>query len=147
MLRRLNEAAALAERRFDVCIVGAGAAGITLARKLAQAGKTVALCEGGDIEYTQASQDIYTGKVVGDPYFELDASRLRFFGGATNHWGGMTRVFDAIDFERAYLGPEFQWPIRNADITPYLAEACDIVEIGREFVDEVVDAEACADLM
>lgn len=26
--------------------------------------------------------------VIGDPYFALDATRLRYFGGSSNHWAG-----------------------------------------------------------
>ena len=90
---------------FDTVIIGAGAAGITLADKLSSLGKKIALIEGGDQEYTNDSQEIYKANTVGDPYFELDVARLRFFGGSTNHWGGWCRSFDTIDFNRQYLGP------------------------------------------
>ena len=52
------------ERRYDFCIGGAGVAGITLALKLAAAGKRVALLEGGGEDYSDRSQSIYEGKVT-----------------------------------------------------------------------------------
>ena len=120
---------------FDVVVVGAGAAGITLATKLASLGKRVALVEGGGYEYTSESQEVYKANTIGDPYFELDFVRLRHFGGTTNHWVGWCRTFDKVDFERGYLGAEYEWPINKSDIDPYLQEACGILEIPQSFSD------------
>ena len=120
-------------RIYDVCIIGAGAAGITLAINLAKAGVDIALCEGGDENYTEESQGMYKGTVVGDPYFQLDIARLRFLGGTTNHWAGMSRPFEKIDFERQYIGAEYEWPIGYEAINKYLTEACEILEINNDF--------------
>ena len=96
---------------YDVTIVGAGAAGITLALKLSSKGKKVALVEAGGLEYSDESQQVYSAKTVGDPYFELDEARFRYFGGSTNQWSGMCRTFEPEDFNRGYLGDEYKWPI------------------------------------
>lgn len=74
---------------FDYCIVGGGPAGITCALALSSPDRKILLLEGGGTEYTGDSQDLYRGVVVGDPYFPLDYSRLRYFGGSSNHWGGV----------------------------------------------------------
>ncbi|MCV2891040.1 GMC oxidoreductase [Ruegeria aquimaris] len=129
------------EQQYDVCILGAGAAGITLAIRLGRAGKRVALCEGGGLDYEDDSQEIYAGQTIGDPYFDLDIARLRYFGGSTNHWGGYCRSFEPTDFNRGYLGDDFRWPISHDDILPYLAEACEIVEISSDYRDRLVDEE------
>ncbi len=84
---------------FDVCICGAGPAGITLALALAAKGRRVALMEAGGLDVTTESQDLYQGENVGLPYYPLDACRLRYLGGSSNHWGGFTRPLDARDFE------------------------------------------------
>src|SRR6188474_2319533 len=83
---------------FDVCVIGAGPAGITLARRLAAAGARVALMEAGGLEYSDESQDVYRATNVGMEYFDLDICRLRYFGGTSNHWGGWTRALEAVDF-------------------------------------------------
>src|SRR5206468_1851091 len=62
----------------DICIVGAGAAGITLARRLAGQGLAVCLLESGGLDFEQATQDLYKGANLGMPYYDLDESRLRF---------------------------------------------------------------------
>ena len=90
MLTDLNDTDAFEEdySGYDVTIVGAGAAGITLALKLSSMGKNVALIEAGGLEYSEESQQVYSARTVGDPYFDLDLARLRYFGGTTNHWTG-----------------------------------------------------------
>ncbi|MEM8576024.1 MAG: FAD-dependent oxidoreductase [Pseudomonadota bacterium] len=118
---------------FDVCIVGAGAAGITLAVDLSERGHRVALCEAGGEQYSYQSQECYQGDVNGDPYFRLEICRLRFLGGTTNHWGGWCRTFEEIDFNRGYLGDHFRWPISLSDIAPYQKKACEILEIEDDF--------------
>ena len=118
---------------FDICIIGAGAAGISLAKKFSEANLNTALCEAGSLEYSEESQDIYKGKIVGDKYFDLDVTRLRYLGGSTNHWNGWCRSFEKIDFKRNYLGKEFQWPISLSDIDSYRDEACKILEIKNDF--------------
>ena len=119
---------------YDICISGAGAAGITLAIKLSEFGFKVILCEAGSDDYTEISQKNYVGKINGDPYFDLDVARLRYLGGTTNHWNGMCRPFEKIDFNRSYLGKEFVWPIKYEEILKYQNEACKILEIKNDFI-------------
>lgn len=59
------EPATLADRVFDVCVVGTGPAGLSVARSLARQGKTVALMEGGDRDITFELEEIYEGTSVG----------------------------------------------------------------------------------
>lgn len=120
-------------KKFDTIIIGAGAAGITTAITLEKFGKSVALIEGGGLEYSEESQNIYRGDVKGDPYFDLDVTRLRYLGGSTNHWGGWCRPFEKIDFERNYLGEKYEWPIKFKEIDRYKNEACSILEIESSF--------------
>jgi len=124
---------------FDVAIIGAGAAGITLAKKLSYYGKKVALIEAGGKEYDEESQKIYSAKKVGDPYFELDTARLRYFGGSTNHWGGMCRTFETEDFNREYLGEKYIWPISYNELDRFRVEACNILEISSYFNDKSLE--------
>jgi len=51
-----------AEIHCDICIVGAGAAGITLALALADSGLDVHVLESGDLEYDDATQALYGGE-------------------------------------------------------------------------------------
>ncbi|MGK0359217.1 MAG: choline dehydrogenase-like flavoprotein [Bradymonadia bacterium] len=120
----------------DVCVIGAGAAGITIAKTLAEKGRSVLLLEGGGFEREDASQRLYDGTYDGTlvkqkwPEY-LGWSRLRFFGGATNHWAGWTRPLDAIDFETRDWIAESGWPIDAAVMRPWYIEASRWIEISR----------------
>lgn len=109
--------------KADVCVVGAGAAGITLATQLARKGVSVLLLEGGREEISGESQSLYQVEQTGVPYFDMTACRLRFLGGTTNHWGGYCRENDPIDYEaRPELGLQ-AWPVSYADVRPFVERA------------------------
>ncbi len=107
----------------DVCIVGGGAAGITLAANLAATQLDVLLLEGGGERMSGESQGLYQAEQTGLDYFDLTACRLRYFGGTTNHWGGYCRENDPIDYERRPNVGLPGWPLRYADIAPYVSRA------------------------
>ena len=104
----------------DVCIVGAGAAGLALARQLVAKGNSVCLLEGGGLDFERATQDLYDGENTGMRYYDLVDSRLRFFGGTTNIWGGRCALLDPLDFSKRAWVPHSGWPIEAADLDPYL---------------------------
>ena len=51
--------------RSDLCLVGAGAAGITIARKLSATGVDVCLLEAGGLDLDLDVQDLYAGPADG----------------------------------------------------------------------------------
>ncbi len=114
----------------DICIIGAGAAGIALALRLKDSAVRVVLLESGGEELEAETQALYQGPVTGLPYFPLDAARLRFYGGSTNHWGGVCRPFDEVDFEPRDWIPGSGWPIRRADVAPYYERAQEICRVA-----------------
>jgi choline dehydrogenase-like flavoprotein len=114
---------------FDVCICGAGPAGISLARALAAKKRSVALMEGGGLELTEASQNLYVAESVGASY-PIDASRLRYLGGASNHWEGETRPLDERDFLALPHHSFNEWPIQRSDLDGYTRQADDILDLG-----------------
>jgi choline dehydrogenase-like flavoprotein len=123
---------------FDCCVVGGGPAGATLALRLAQLGKSVALLEGGDLDFSDESQAVYRAEVRGDPYFDLEYARLRYFGGTSGHWNGWCRTLDPIDFESKPAFPEARWPISKADLDPFLSGAAAILELEPQRPDRPV---------
>lgn len=114
----------------DVCIIGAGAAGITMAMELAGTSLSTVLLESGGLQIESDTQQLAIGEVAGLPTFPLAVSRLRCFGGATGHWGGRCRPLDASDFiERPWV-PHSGWPITLADLLPHYARAQELCQLG-----------------
>lgn len=113
----------------DVCIIGAGAAGITLAIELADAGLDVLLCDGGGSRFSEQSQDSYAGEWSGEEYYDLDTCRLRYFGGSTNHWAGYCHPLQQSDFAPRTDLPAPGWPISFADVQPYYSRAGEIATL------------------
>lgn len=107
----------------DLCIVGAGAAGITLAQALDGHRWSVCLVESGGLRLERKTQKLYEAENVGLPYFPLDANRQRSFGGTTNLWGGWCRPMDEIDFEHRSWIPYSGWPITRDELWPFYRRA------------------------
>src|SRR5574340_1796225 len=91
----------------EVCIVGAGVAGITLAREFIGEEFRVSLLEVGGLTPDRATQSLYWGENIGHPYYPLDTARTGGFGGTSNRWGApigahhlgvRLRPLDDIDF-------------------------------------------------
>ena len=114
----------------DICIVGAGAAGISIALDWLNTPHKVILLEGGGFDYDDAVQDLYRGESSGQQYYPLRSSRLHQFGGTTGHWAGMCSPFDPIDFEERDWVPNSGWPITKADLDPYYAKANETLKLG-----------------
>lgn len=107
----------------DMAVIGAGAAGITLARRLLAEGRSVILLESGGLDYEKKTSDLNAGENVGEDYYPLEDCRLRFFGGTTAIWGGRCAELDPIDFVRRDWIPHSGWPIDHAQLRPYYDEA------------------------
>jgi choline dehydrogenase-like flavoprotein len=112
------------EQNCDLCIIGAGPAGISLAREFIGQGLRVALLESGGIEPDARVQALADGPTFGDIKPSAEVNR-RQFGGNANVWciglgraeqGLRHALFDEIDFEpRPWLG-HAGWPLRRADL-------------------------------
>lgn len=115
--------------RTQTCIIGTGAAGITIARSLLAAGQEVVLLESGGLDFEQATSALNAGFNVGQEYYDLEHSRLRFFGGTTAIWGGRCAELDPIDFRTRPWVPHSGWPMGPAEIEPYYAAARRLLDL------------------
>jgi len=115
----------------DVCIVGAGAAGIAMALELVDSAFTVLLLESGGLKADARTQALYEGSVVdARMHSPPDRYRQRRFGGSTTIWGGRCVPFDAIDFEARDFVAHSGWPIGLDAIMPYYPKANLLCEAG-----------------
>lgn len=115
----------------DICIIGGGPAGISIAKELAGTTTRVIQIEAGDWKETAAARDLYRGFVAPESSHEpLEENRRRQWGGATAAWGGRCIPFDAIDFEKRSWVPHSGWPITKSDLDPFFARALRLCEAG-----------------
>lgn len=119
-----------ADHQAEFCVIGAGAAGVTIARRLMRAGHEVMLLESGGTDFEAATQALYRGRNIGMPYYDLDEARLRFFGGTVSIWGGRAALFDPIDFEAREWVPGSGWPFGREALLPWYREAHADFELG-----------------
>jgi choline dehydrogenase-like flavoprotein len=124
---------------FDCCIIGAGMAGITIARELIDKRIRVCLLESGSLRRERATQRLYEGDNVSQIYANdgdnfkdyLTISRSRYFGGSSNCWGGWCRPFDELDFKKRDWVPHGNgWPFAKSELLPYYARAHKVLKIG-----------------
>src|SRR5579863_6295883 len=118
----------------DVCIVGAGAAGISLALQFIGTNVQVLLLESGGFGPEAATQALYEGRVVDERlHSPPDRYRQRRFGGTTTIWGGRCMPFNPIDFEPRPYVPDSGWPITYDSVAAFYPGANRLCEAG-EFV-------------
>ena len=107
----------------DICIVGSGPAGITLALELANSKKRVCILEAGDYKASKADlNEFFSGDNVGLPY-KLTDCRSRQFGGTSVQWAGYLAMMDSRDFKKNRGIPLSGWPISYESLLPYYDRA------------------------
>jgi len=116
---------------YDIIIIGSGPAGITLAKKIENKFKKIAIVEAGERYYSEESQKYYRGFIDGLFPQKLSKSRLSMFGGTTGHWGRTCRTHDEHDF--------YNWPIKKNTISAYQDEACKNLEVKNLFRTENIN--------
>ena len=114
----------------DICIIGSGAAGITIAKTLGNSHLKIIMLESGGLESNTEVQDLAKGEISARQYFDLDVSRLRYFGGSTNHWGGRCLPLREDDFEDRPWIPHSGWPFSFKQLKSYYERAHNIIGLG-----------------
>lgn len=117
------------EIHCDLCVVGAGLAGISIVDRLRGSGLSIVLLESGGLDLDLATQNLYRGEIDGQDYFRLDACRWRLFGGSSNRWGGWCRPLEAADFAQRDWLPHSGWPIDAETLAPYQNDAAKLFEL------------------
>jgi choline dehydrogenase-like flavoprotein/diketogulonate reductase-like aldo/keto reductase len=114
---------ALAQGKNDVCVIGAGAAGILLGTQLASQGLRVLMLEGGGLELESRSQEMYDTEIAGLPYRGATQGRFRTYGGSTTRWGGQILELEDFDFDRRAHVIGSGWPFPKATLADYYERA------------------------
>jgi choline dehydrogenase-like flavoprotein len=108
--------------RSQVCIAGAGIAGLVLATALAAEGVDVHLLEAGGKTLEGRSQQLYNATMLGQQHTGATDGRFRVFGGSSTRWGGQLLPYSADIFQPANGIPSPAWPIGETELKPYYAK-------------------------
>lgn len=130
------------DQYYDVIIIGTGAGGGTLARKLAPTGKKILLLDRGELIYRESSELVDTEVFkkeqfhapepwhddTGEPFYPQTYYAV---GGNTKIWSGVLQRRRERDFEQVQhqggLSPA--WPLNYQDFEPYYTEAEQLYQV------------------
>jgi choline dehydrogenase-like flavoprotein len=113
----------------DVCVVGAGAAGVTIARELDSTGLRVLVLEGGARGVDERTQSLYRSEVVGLAHHGIHTMRFRTFGGTTTRWPGEVLPLFDLDFEHRDWVPDSGWPVGRDELDAYYRRASESLSV------------------
>src|SRR5690606_6683139 len=122
----------------DICIIGAGPAGLTIASSLASTKRDLVVLESGGTAAGRFASALNDGDVAGDAYAGLAATRHRQIGGTAAIWNTRTRhgagakftPLDRIDLEARQAGALFGWPLAFEELSPWYARAQALAGLG-----------------
>jgi len=122
---------------YDVCIIGSGPAGATIAQELSGGPLRVAILESGSFERRDSADELNAVESVGWPRIgDQWLVRNRIVGGTSHTWSGRCVAFDDIDFEQRDWIPNSGWPITAKEIKPYLERASSYLGLNSEILSQ-----------
>ena len=120
----------------DVCIIGAGPAGITLAREFIGTPVRILVLESGGFDKDDVIEGLSSGEVISDYMKDsaLAEGRRRQFGGTPNMWGYRTEPWNGRlyarsvppeprDFNCDRDDPVLRWPLCYSELLHHFATA------------------------
>jgi choline dehydrogenase-like flavoprotein len=146
-----------ARLKADLLIVGAGPAGISIARAFFGTNMRVLVIESGGLAEDPVHETLNAVDAPDDLWTHAEAEKRRWFhdrarlwshdaqrfgvrcrcvGGSSAAWAGKSAAFDPIDFERRPWIPHSGWPITQRDLAPYLDKAGAALKLGPNCYDE-----------
>ena len=108
---------------YDICIIGSGPAGLTVANELRNSGLRIAVLESGQLHRSRHADQLK--KVISEGFEIKPHSRERLFGGASLTWDGLSAPFEPIDFATRPWVPFSGWPMPECELRPYYQRAAE----------------------
>lgn len=109
-------------RLYDVCVVGAGPAGLAVALACAERGQSVALLEAGGLEPGPVAALSITN-LAPRAHESTDLTLRSGLGGTSSAWGGTCVPYDPADFADPWWDRDAAWPISYAEMAEWYREA------------------------
>jgi choline dehydrogenase-like flavoprotein/predicted dehydrogenase len=112
----------------DICIVGSGPAGLTIALQFADSPIRVCVVESGGLEPESGVDALSTFEAIGQR--RSDGTRARGLGGTSALWTGRCGVFDPLDYQARPWVAHSGWPITQDDVEPFYDRAGRVLGLG-----------------
>ena len=125
----------------DICIIGTGPAGITIARELSNTPLRVTVLESGGAERQADTDALNEIESIGWPrVIDQWLVRNRILGGSSSTWGGRCAPFNEVDFQFRDWVPYSGWPFKIDDMISYLDRSATYLGLGTGsgFIDDRV---------
>ena len=115
----------------DLCIIGSGPAGLTIAGEFIGSGLRTLIVESGGLTEAPETHALNEVESVGAARVtDQTLVRNRRFGGTSHSWTGRCAPFDEVDFCAREWVPYSGWPLTRASLDPFLARACAYIGIA-----------------
>ncbi|HET8649874.1 MAG TPA: GMC family oxidoreductase [Gemmatimonadales bacterium] len=122
-----RELAETGEFATDICIIGSGAAGLTLASQLDAAGQDVCVLESGGFQPESETQSLNDLENLGYPIRENFMSRARYYGGSCNIWAGRSMLYGPSELACREWVTDSGWPLPYPELARHLPGAAKIL--------------------
>lgn len=119
------------DEKADICIVGTGPVGMSLALDFDRRGRNVLVLEAGNQDVRPA--DASRAEIV-DParHAPMELAVCRALGGTSWTWGGRCVPYDEIDWTRRDFVADAAWPISPDEVAPWYKGAAHYLLCGSE---------------
>lgn len=122
-------------RPYDLCVVGAGAAGLALALTCHAQGLSVLIVEQGGMSPGPSNTMPCGVLAQGAAHDPMDQVSCQALGGTLHWWGGRAVPLDPQDFEPLLPGAPDPWPIRYDDYSVWIPQAAEFLGVSARFED------------
>lgn len=121
-----------ADHSYDLCIVGTGPIGLSMALEAQARGARVLLLESGKREQDTATQ-VHSRADITDlnRHAPMEIATNRSLGGGSWLWGGRCVPFEPIDFAPRSFVPGGAWPITLDELLPWYPAAAQFLDCGK----------------
>jgi choline dehydrogenase-like flavoprotein/predicted dehydrogenase len=118
------------ELTCDVCVVGSGPAGLSVALEFAGTATRVIVLESGGDAYEPSAEALSLFENVGHRRAHPSAVRRRIFGGTSSIWSGRCVPISPVEFQYREWIPHSGWPVSYEDLEPYFQRAGRVLQTG-----------------
>jgi choline dehydrogenase-like flavoprotein len=119
------------EQAYDVCVVGAGPVGLTVALECEAAGLSVLLVEAGNARSQKRVSGLSEAEILDTSrHPSLEVVTRSGLGGTSAIWGGRCVPFDDVDFERRSFVAHSGWPVSHQELKPWYLKASHYLDCG-----------------